>query len=305
MSHFEITATPGEDFPTMPMFIGERVYKIPQHCIKSLIDTTVYAVGQNDTRAAFNGALFKIRNGELTVIGCDGNRLSAAKEDISATNPEAPEAEMIIPGKFLGELTKLLRDTEDELTMMIGRKHIIFKIDTIYFFTRMLDTEYFDYEKLLPNSYKTQAFVSRKELLGAIERASIVTEDKLGGSSRSHVKLDFMDNAVTMTSVSAGGSVYEKVPAAIDGEGVSIGFNCRYLLDALKAAPSECERLRIRLNSPLMGIVIEPASGTTFLSAHPDEEVFGDRANEAAVTTMNEEACTAFMYFVMPVRMNK
>ncbi|MBQ8370524.1 MAG: DNA polymerase III subunit beta [Clostridia bacterium] len=305
MSHFEITATPGEDFPTMPMFIGERVYKIPQQCIKSLIDTTVYAVGQNDTRAAFNGALFKIRNGELTVIGCDGNRLSAAKEDISATNPEAPEAEMIIPGKFLGELTKLLRDTEDELTMMIGRKHIIFKIDTIYFFTRMLDTEYFDYEKLLPNSYKTQAFVSRKELLGAIERASIVTEDKLGGSSRSHVKLDFMDNAVTMTSVSAGGSVYEKVPAAIDGEGVSIGFNCRYLLDALKAAPSECERLRIRLNSPLMGIVIEPASGTTFLSAHPDEEVFGDRANEAAVTTMNEEACTAFMYFVMPVRMNK
>ena len=289
----------------MPMFIGERVYKIPQHCIKSLIDTTFYAVGQNDTRAAFNGALFKIRNGELTVIGCDGNRLSAAKEDISATNPEAPEAEMIIPGKFLGELTKLLRDTEDELTMMIGRKHIIFKIDTIYFFTRMLDTEYFDYEKLLPNSYKTQAFVSRKELLGAIERASIVTEDKLGGSSRSHVKLDFMDNAVTMTSVSAGGSVYEKVPAAIDGEGVSIGFNCRYLLDALKAAPSECERLRIRLNSPLMGIVIEPASGTTFLSAHPDEEVFGDRANEAAVTTMNEEACTAFMYFVMPVRMNK
>ncbi|MBQ7931754.1 MAG: DNA polymerase III subunit beta [Clostridia bacterium] len=305
MSHFEITATPGEDFPTMPMFIGDRVYRIPQHVVKNLIDTTVYAVGQNDQRAAFNGALFRIRNGELTVIGCDGNRLSAAKEDISATNPDAPDAEMIIPGKFLGELTKLLKDSEDELTMMIGRKHIIFHIDNIYFFTRMLDTEYFDYEKLLPNSYQTQAFISRSELLGAIERASIVTEDKLGGSRGSHVKLDFMDNAVTMSSVSAGGSVYEKVPAAIDGEGVSIGFNCRFLLDALKAAPSECERLRIRLNSPLMGIVIEPSSGTTFIDAHPDESVYGSREQGEAVTVMNEEGCTAFMYFVMPVRMNK
>ena len=305
MSHFEITATPGEDFPTMPMFIGDRVYRIPQHVVKNLIDTTVYAVGQNDQRAAFNGALFKIKNGELTVIGCDGNRLSAAKEDIAATNPDAPDAEMIIPGKFLGELTKLLKDSEDELTMMIGRKHIIFHIDNIYFFTRMLDTEYFDYEKLLPNSYQTQAFISRSELLGAIERASIVNEDKLGGSRGSHVKLDFMDNAVTMSSVSAGGSVYEKVPAAIDGEGVSIGFNCRFLLDALKAAPSECERLRIRLNSPLMGIVIEPSSGTTFIDAHPDESVYGSREQGEAVTVMNEEGCTAFMYFVMPVRMNK
>ena len=305
MSHFEITATPGEDFPTMPMFIGERVYTIPQHAIKNLIDTTVYAVGQNDQRAAFNGALFRIRNGELTVIGCDGNRLSAAKADISATNPSAPDAEMIIPGKFLNELTKLLKDSEDELTMMIGRKHIIFKIDSIYFFTRMLDTEYFDYEKLLPNSYKTQAFVSRSELLGAIERAAIVTEDKLGGSRGSHVKLDFMDNAITMSSVSSGGSVYEKVPAAIDGEGVSIGFNCRFLLDALKAAPSDCDRLRIRLNSPLMGVVLEPSSGTTFLSAHPDEEVFGERGLDTGAAPMDEEGCTAFMYFVMPVRMNK
>ena len=241
----------------------------------------------------------------MTVIGCDGNRLSAAKADISATNPSAPDAEMIIPGKFLNELTKLLKDSEEELTMMIGRKHIIFKIDSIYFFTRMLDTEYFDYEKLLPNSYKTQAFVSRSELLGAIERASIVTEDKLGGSRGSHVKLDFMDNAITMSSVSSGGSVYEKVPAAIDGEGVSIGFNCRFLLDALKAAPSDCDRLRIRLNSPLMGVVVEPSSGTTFLNAHPDEEVFGERALDTGAAPMNEEACTAFMYFVMPVRMNK
>lgn len=303
-SHFEITATPGEDFPSMPMFVGERIYKLPQYKVRNLITKTIFAVAQNDQRAAFNGALFRITNGWLTVVGCDGNRLAAAKCPIAETADEVPDAEMIIPGKFLTELTKLLRDSEDEVTMILGRKHVIFKIDTIYFFTRMLDTEYIQFEKLLPTSYMTQAYISRAELLGAIERASIVTEDKLGGSGRAHVKLDFMDDGVTMSSVSSGGSVYEKVPAAIDGEGVTIGFNCRFLLDALKACPSDCDRLRIRLNSPLMGIVIEPSEGTTFMNAHPDASVYGERMldSEPAIA---EEAKEMFMYFVMPVRLNK
>ena len=246
----------------------------------------------------------------VKTVGLNGSVITGSHgigilADMEIGELDVSDAEMIIPGKFLNELTKLLRDTEDEVTMILGRKHVIFKIDSIYFFTRMLDTEYIQFEKLLPTSYRAQAFVSRAELLGAIERASIVTEDKLGGSGRAHVKLDFENGAITMSSVSSGGAVYEKVPAAIDGESVTIGFNCRYLLDALKACPADCDRIRIRLNSPLMGIVIEPSSGTTFIDAHPDESVYGSREQGEAVTVMNEEGCTAFMYFVMPVRMNK
>ncbi|MBE6617898.1 MAG: DNA polymerase III subunit beta [Ruminococcaceae bacterium] len=307
-SQFEIGATPGEDFPTMPMFIGENIYKIPQFKIRSLISETVFAVAQNDQRAAFNGALFKIKGGELTVVGCDGNRLAASKCSIADTNPEVGDAEMVIPGKFLTELMKLLRDTEDELTMIIGRKHIIFNVDGIYFFTRMLDTDYINYEKLLPTSYMTEAYMSRSELLGAVERASIVTEDKLGGSGRAYVKLEFANNSITMSSVSSGGSVYEKVMAAMDGADITIGFNCRYLLEALKACPSDCDRIRIRLNSPLMGVIIEPAEGPTFINAHPDPSVFGERALDVAErpTTVDPDSDTnVFMYFVMPIRMNK
>ncbi|MBE6626365.1 MAG: DNA polymerase III subunit beta [Ruminococcaceae bacterium] len=307
-SKFEIAATPGDDFPTMPMFIGENVYKIPQYKVRSLISETIFAVAQNDQRAAFNGALFKIKDGELTVVGCDGNRLAAAKCSIADTNDSPADAEMVIPGKFLGELMKLLRDTEDELTMMIGRKHIIFNIDGIYFFTRMLETEYINYEKLLPTTYMTQAYLSRAELLGAVERASIVTEDKLGGSGRSYVKLDFSGNAITMSSVSSGGSVFEKVMIAKDGADVTIGFNCRYLLESLKACPSDCDRIRIRLNSPLMGVVIEPAEGPTFINARPDASIFGDRALDVAENSTScdlDSKTNMFMYFVMPIRMNK
>ena len=307
-SSFDITATPGEEFPTMPMFVGEHTYRIPQYLIKQMISRTVYAVAQNDQRAAFNGAFFRIRNGELTVVGCDGNRLAAAK----CTLPDgAADAQMLIPGKFLGELMKMLRDTEDELTMILGRKHIIFKIDSIYFFTRMLDMEYIDYEKLLPVSYRTEVYVSADDLRSAVDRASIVTEDKLGGSGKSPIKLDIMDNAVTLSSVSSGGSVHERVPAAIGGADISIGFNCRYLLDALRAVPTDCETLRIRLNDAVKGIMVEPASGTDFVTARPDELVFGERRFDIDADFANKSSDEAdnknsmFMSFIMPIRMNR
>lgn len=301
-SKFEITATPGEEFPSMPKFVGDSRCFLPQRKLRSLIQETVFSVAQNDQRAAFNGALFRVEGDWLTVVGCDGNRLSAARCEV--TRAEMGEkSEMIIPGKFLSELSKMLADSDEDTEMIIGRKNIIFRVGGTYFFTRMLDTEYMAYERLLPKTYRTQAYVSRAEFLSAVERASIVTEDKLGGSGRSHVKLDFDGGEITMSSVSAGGSVYEKIPAAIDGSPLSIGFNCRYLLEALKACPADCDRLRIRLQTPLMGVVIEPAGGTTFLSAEPDPESYGGRP-PVVVSADRETDGDMFMYFVMPIRMN-
>lgn len=307
LSHFEITAASGDDFPTMPMFIGERIYKIPQYRLKNLIDETVFAVAQNDQRAAFNGALFRIKDGWFMSVGCDGNRLAASKFSLEDYNEDLPDADIIVPGKFLLELEKLLRDTEDTLTMIIGRKHIIIKLENLYFFTRMIDSEYINFEKLLPTSYMTEAYVSRGELLGAVERAAIVSEEKLGGSGRVHVKLDFSGNAISMSSISSGGSVFEKVMTAMDGDNITIGFNCRYLLDTLRACPAECDRLRIRLNSPLMGILIEPSYGSTFVDAHPDPIVYGDRSADILQVPDDgeDEKTNKFMYFVMPIRMNK
>ena len=301
-SSFEITAQNGMDFPTMPKFVGERVYQIPQHIIRDIIAETVFAVGQNDPRPAFNGALFRIRDGVLTVVGCDGNRLAAANTELPAG---AADAEMVIPGKFLMELGKMLRDSEDELTMIIGRKHIIFHIDDVWFFTRMIDAEFMKYEKFLPSTYRLQCYVSPGELSGAIERASLITEDKLGGNSKPFVKLSFESDSrsIAISSVSAGGSVFERVPCAMEGEDMAIGFNCRLLVDAIRAIPADTEMLRIRLNSPLMGIVIEPAGGTSFVDASPEPEVFGER--QLDVKGKDRDGGKEYMYFVMPLRMNK
>ena len=302
-SQFEITASPGEEFPTMPKFVGENRVKISQSKLRALISETVFAVAQNDQRAAFNGALFRLESGRLTVVGCDGNRLSAARAILEGVDPDV-KAEMIIPGKFLTDLLRLLRDTEDEVTVIIGRKNIIFEIDGIYIFTRMLDSEYMAYERLFPKGYMTQAFVSRGELLAALERASIVTEDKLGSSGRTYVKFEFGGNKVSVSSVSSGGSIHEEVPAAIDGNPLTIGFNCKFFLDALKACPVTCDRLRIRLNAPLMGVIIEPAEGTDFLDQRPDPSVYGERALDVDAPKEIDPDADLFLYFVMPMRMN-
>ncbi len=301
-SSFEITAQNGMDFPTMPMFVGERVYDMPQHLLRDIIGATVFAVGQNDPRPAFNGALFRIRDNALTVVGCDGQRLAASR---CALNGDAPEAELVIPGKFLMELSKLLRDTEDTVTMIIGRKHVIFRLDNIWFFTRIIEAEFLKYEKVLPSTYRLQCYISLKELTGAVERASLVTEDKLGGNSKPHVKLSFEGDSrsVAISSVSAGGSVFERVPCAMEGEDLAIGFNCRLLVDALRHIPEDTETLRIRLHSPLMGIVIEPAGGTAFATAAPDPEVFGERGMDVTPADKDEDG-QEYMYLVMPMRMN-
>ncbi|MBR3999189.1 MAG: DNA polymerase III subunit beta [Clostridia bacterium] len=261
---FEITASPGSEFPSMPMFVGDRIWQIPQRTLKFLLTKTVYAVAQNDPRAAFNGALVRIRDGVLTVVGSDGFRISTAKAALTDENGTVPDAEMLIPGRFLGELIRLLRDTDDTVPMLLGRKHVIFTVDNLRFFTRLMDTEYVPYEQFFPQSAKTDVIVSRERLLEAVESVSVVTEDRLGGSGRTYIKLDFTGDGIALSSVSSGGSVSGTIPADVTGQDITIAFTCRYLLDALKAVPEDCETLRIRLNSPGTGILIEPADGDTF-----------------------------------------
>ena len=209
-SNFEITAQNGMDFPTMPMFKGDRVYTLPQHTVRDIIDATAFAVAQNDQRPAFNGALLRIQDGVFTMVGSDGNRLAIARTVLPDPD-SAPDAEMVIPGKYLLELSRMLRDTEEDTTMILARKHIIFKIDDIYFFTRMIEHAYMQYERVLPQVYRSQCYVSAAELTGAIERASLVTEDRLGGNSKPYLKLTFARDHIEIYSVSSGGSIEESV----------------------------------------------------------------------------------------------
>ena len=278
-SYFEIGSIPGENYPSLPLLSGDRNYTIPQYIFRSLISKTAFAIDQNAQKPIFNGVYFCVEEGMLKCVGCDGNRLGFAEYEIGE---DSAETSFIVPGKILFELMKMIHDTEDDITISVARKHCIFKIGDYTYFSRLIDGEYLNYKRIIPEAFEKKAYINTDMMMGAVERASLVTEDKLGGSSsKTYIKLDFEDNVLKISSASTGGSVYEELPIAMTGEALVIGFKCKYLLDALKAS-DECETVKFNMNGSLMGICIE--SGDS-------EET-------------EEKKPVKYKLFVMPIRMN-
>ncbi|MBQ3527768.1 MAG: DNA polymerase III subunit beta [Clostridia bacterium] len=278
-SFFEIGSIPGENYPSLPLLSGDRNYTIPQYIFRSLISKTAFAIDQNAQKPIFNGVYFCVEAGMLKCVGCDGNRLGFAEYEIGE---DSAETSFIVPGKILFELMKMIHDTEDDITISVARKHCIFKIGDYTYFSRLIDGEYLNYKRIIPEAFEKTAYINTDMMMGAVERASLVTEDKLGGSSsKTYIKLDFEDNVLKISSASTGGSVYEELPIAMTGEALVIGFKCKYLLDALKAS-DECETVKFNMNGSLMGICIE--SGDS-------EET-------------EEKKPVKYKLFVMPIRMN-
>ncbi len=294
-SSFEIMGINGADFPGLPLLAGDRNYVLTGKRLRSIISKTMICSAPNDTRPAFTGVYFKVESGVMTVVGCDGNRMAVCEEELGA---DAPDARMLVPVKILSELFKVIKDNDEEITVSLARKHVIFTVDGILYFTRLIDTEYLDYYRIIPKSHLTEVFLGAGELRAALERASIITEDKLGGNARTFVRLDVVDGCVQIRAASAGGSIYEEVPAAKTGEDLQIAFNCRYILDALRACP-EAYTLRLRLNNASSGVCIEEARGSGIVKECADSEIPDgyDRADSDGDERMR------FIYFIMPRRL--
>jgi DNA polymerase-3 subunit beta len=226
------------------------------------------------------GAFFKIKENLLEVVSCDSYTLSrcSLKCDVSAIeNSTASEFSFIIPGHALSELSKNLADGEDErVTFYISRKHAIIKKGDVVFFTRTIDSEYIDYNRIIPRDNDIKVTVDRERFLSGLERANIIAEEKIKGSGRSYVKIKVEDNYLTLTSVSVNGKVFDEMDCVHEGNDIEIGFNCRYLINSIKVA--EGENIRMTFKSSNMAITIEPLI--------KDEEF-------------------NYFYMILPVRMNE
>ena len=283
-SSYQMQAMRGEDFPGLPLLQSERSFMLPEGILRALIGQTSFAVASNDQRAALNGAFFHVTEGQLLLVGCDSVRLAhcAAHIDIEnkSTGGQALNFSFIVPGKTLAELTRFL-DAEvegDDLPLVrcyLTRKHIIFAFPEMTLFSRIIDSEYLDYNRVISGSDPNCATLDRAALLGALERATLVTEEKVIGQVRSWVKLTFGGPKVEISAISSTGKIYDEVDAVYEGEELEIGFNNRYLLDTLRACTAE--RISLYLISPLMRMIIRPAEG--------------------------EETLTDQLFMVVPVRM--
>ncbi len=278
LSHFDIKCLPGTEFPVLPELNGDRGFTFPQHLFRKYINKVLFAIGQNDTRPVFNGAYFEINEEQIIVVSCDGNRLAYLENDMSIENKNIDGTRLnlrfIIPGKTLVEVLKLVKDSEEEMEIRLTRKYVIFMLGKFTLFSKTIDSEYIDYTRILPKTHNLEISIKAEELRGALERSSLIIEDRLAGSIRSYVKFT-IDEALSVSTQSANGNVYDEIDInKISGDSITIGFNCKFLLDALKACDDG--EMKLSFNNPLMGVLIEPKD--------------------------SEDG--RYKYFVMPIRMN-
>ena len=251
MSNFDIMGTSADDYPELPSVDALEKVNIAEGVLKELIGETLFAVSTNEARPIHTGSLFEIENGLLTVVSVDGFRLALRREEIDSESEE--KISFVVPGSALSEVEKIAADSEELATICLGDKHIMFIIGSTELVSRRLEGEFLDYNKSIPATGKMSLTVNRRELSGIIERISLLISEKY----KSPVRCKFNDGSLRVSTATALGKAVDECEITGDGQGLEIGFNNRYLLDALKAAPAD--DLRLQLSSPVAPCVILPA----------------------------------------------
>lgn len=254
MCHFSIHGLGAEEYPNLPQLGGEKNFSIRQSLLKDIIESTYFAVSQIEARPILTGQLFKIEGKKLTVVALDGNRLALRVEENAILDNDTNYS-FVVPGKTLLECSKLLEDTEEMVNVEFTSKYIIFKINDIIFFSRLLEGEYFDYKKIydrIPNENKILAKINTRKFIDGVLRASLLVDEKL----KTPLKCNFTGDILDISCSTQYGNVNANIKIEKTGKDMVIGFNGRYLLDALNACNDEY--INIEMSTPLMPMVITP-----------------------------------------------
>lgn len=246
---FEIIGIPTEGYPSIPELSGDRKFEIPKGILKKLCQQLLFSVSLDDKRPVLTGVYFEIDNGKLSAVSCDGFRLSIRYEKISCDET----MKFIIPGKTLSDLLKLLDDSDDVISAELTNKHIIMHFDNLYFFSRLIEGEYIDYMRTIPKDSEIEVKVKLEDIIRSCERAGLVIDERV----KSPIKIEVVPDGLILSCDSVNGKVRDEIKADVNGKPLEIGFNNKYLLDALRAAAcSGDEEVIMKLRSPLVGMSI-------------------------------------------------
>ncbi|MBB6282955.1 DNA polymerase III subunit beta [Geobacillus subterraneus] len=231
-SEFRLNGLNAEEYPRLPQIEEENVFQIPADLLKTVIRQTVFAVSTSETRPILTGVNWKVENGELICTATDSHRLAMRKVKIEAEN--AVSYNVVIPGKSLNELSKILDDGSAPVDIVITANQVLFKAEHLLFFSRLLDGNYPETARLIPSDSKTNMVVNAKEFLQAIDRASLLARE----GRNNVVKLATLPGGLLeISSISPEiGKVTEQLQTeSIEGEELNISFSAKYMMDALRA----------------------------------------------------------------------
>ena len=254
VSCFTIIGMNAAEFPEFPKITDTDTLRLPANVLKSMIRQTLFAIADSNAKPIHQGSLFKIEDNMLDVVSVDGYRLALRREAIRFDG----SLDFVVPGKTLSEVLKLLRDDDGEVEICPSRRHILFKIDNYTVLSALLEGEFLDYRAALPKDKKTEVTVSTRTLIDSVERVSLLITDRL----KSPVRCVFNEDTVKLLCSTTMGRANDQIEAKITGDPLEIGFNNKYLLDALRAA--ECDEVRLELGGPISPMLVLPKEGDSF-----------------------------------------
>lgn len=253
-SEFNFMGISPEDYPEMPVVDGVNNIALPQKILGSMINQTIFAVADNDMRPIYTGTLFDIEGEELTLVAVDGYRLAKRSEKLESAKME--NCSFVVPGSALADIERICGDNEELVKISVGAKHISFSIGETVVVSRRLEGEFLNYKKSIPESFKYTVKVDRGEFMSAIDRVALIVSER----NTSPVRMSFNDGSIDCLCVTPIGRAEDVCTCEGSGEGLQIGFNDRYLKDALKAAAKE--ELNVCLNSASSPCIITAADGS-------------------------------------------
>jgi len=230
---FNIIGKSGEDFSYLPAIEKDDNIVISQFTLKEVVRQTIFSISDNDNNKLMTGELFDINGDEFKVVSLDGHRISIRK--IQLKNSYAPK-KVVVPGKTLSEVSKILPgDADSDVTIYFTSKHIVFEFGNTTVVSRLIEGEYFKIDQMLSSDYETKVKINKKELLNCIDRATLLVKE----GDKKPIIININDDGMELKINSILGSMKEDIDIEKNGKDLMIGFNPKFLIDALRVIDDE------------------------------------------------------------------
>lgn len=260
-TEYSLIGTSADDYPDLPTVNKYTSITLELGTLKDMIKKTIFSVSTSERNPVHTGVKFEISGGRIVLIAVDGARLAIRRESVDFMYDSEDAAdktlEFVVPAKTLNEILKLSGEDDTQIVIYIGDRHIVFKYKEYEIISRLLEGKFIDYKAAIPMTHSTRIIVPTRSLIECIERTSLIITDK-----SSPVRCVIENGIMKFSSVTAIGTASDKLAADIEGNNLEIGFNNRFVLDALKVC--DCDEIKIEMGSSNQPIIITPLEGDSF-----------------------------------------
>ena len=250
VSRFQLLATAADEYPQLPRVEEESAVRLPQKALRELIGGTIFAVSDDTANAIYTGCLVEAHDDVITMVAIDGFRM--ARRSWHDEDASFPAMHFIAPSAALRELEKILSDADDEVLFTLGKKHISFSLGKAVLICRLLDGKFVDWRRFIPETTPIHLVANVAELTATIERVGLIVSEKY----KSPVRCMFGKDGAEFRTVTTIASAHDGCRMAGDGKDTEIGFSCRYMLEALRAVPTD--EVCLELSGGLSPILLTP-----------------------------------------------